>query len=392
MNRSLLHLIWPLLLMNCSSCDSGGEEVLSEIRFVSDKTAFETEINGSFLFEVILDAANDREVSVDFETVANTATEGEDFMATSGTLTFAPGVTSQTIMVPVIIDAFLEPDEQFEVVLSNPVNGYLRGQEQIAIGTIRNDDSTIPLASGGFDAPTSYPGLSLVWADEFDGPGIDPSNWTYDLGANGWGNQELQNYTNSEANSYIDQGNLIIRAEKLAGDQFSSARLKSIDLREFQFGRVDVRAVVPGGQGIWPAIWMLGANFSEIGWPDCGEIDIMESIGSDPRRVHGTAHWGIDPSQHMYLGGSTAVPIPQTLADEYHVYSVEWEQDEVRWYFDNEEYFSITPDNMNGQPYPFNASFFLILNVAVGGIWPGYPDESTPFPAFMAVDYVRVYQ
>lgn len=381
-----------LCAVSCSSCDSGGDAPLAEIRFASDRTAFENEANSVFSFEVRLDAASTEAVEVSYEVNGLTAEADEDFTANSGTLRFEPGETSLPIHVAVTIDQYLEPDEQFEVVLSNPVNGYLKDQVQVAIGTIRNDDSTVPLASGGFDAPTSYPGMTLVWADEFDGPEIDPANWTYDLGASGWGNQELQNYTNDDANSYIDQGNLIIRAEKVAGDQYTSARLKSIDLQEYQFGRVDVRAVLPIGQGLWPAAWMLGANFSEIGWPDCGEIDILELIGSDPGRVHGTAHWGADPSQHTYLGGSTAVPFPATLNDEYHVYSIEWEQDAIRWYFDNEEYFSISPANMNGQPYPFNNPFFLILNVAVGGIWPGYPDDTTPFPAFMAVDYVRVYQ
>lgn len=388
----LLLLGVTALSLGCSSCDSGGEPVLAEIRFTSDRTAFENEANSTFNFEVILDAASTEEVRVDYATVALTAKEGDDFSPRAGTLIFAPGETAAVVAVPVVVDNYLEPDEQFLVVLSNPVNGFLKDQEQVAIGTIRNDDSTVQLVSGGFDAPTSYPGMELVWSDEFDGPFINPANWTYDLGANGWGNQELQNYTNDDANSYIDQGNLIIRAEKVSGEQYTSARLKSIDLQEHQYGRVDVRAVVPIGQGIWPAIWMLGANFSEIGWPDCGEIDIMECIGSDPGRVHGTAHWGADPSQHTYLGGSTAVPFPGTLADEYHVYSIEWEENAIRWYFDNEEYFSLSPDNMNGQPYPFNAPFFFILNVAVGGLWPGYPDATTPFPGFMAVDYIRVYQ
>lgn len=219
--------------MGCSSCDNGGEATLAEIRFVSDRTAFENAINATYSFEVILDAASTEEVSVSFETQAISAQEGADFASTSGILVFAPGVTSMTIDVPVVIDEYLEPDEQFSVVLSNPVNGYLKDQEQVAIGTIRNDDSTVQLAEGGYDAPTSYPGLSLVWADEFDGPEIDPANWTYDIGANGWGNEELQNYTNSDANSYIDQGNLIIRAEKVSDGQYTSARLKSIDLQEF---------------------------------------------------------------------------------------------------------------------------------------------------------------
>lgn len=388
----LLFLFALAAAAGCSSCDNGGEDVLVEIRFVSDRTAFENEPNAVFAFDVVLDAASTKEVQVSFATNSISAESGDDFTPSSGTLTFQPGETTATIEIPVVIDNYLEPDEQFSVVLSNPVNAYLKNQEQIAIGTIRNDDTTVQLASGGFDAPTSYPGFSLSWSDEFDGDVINPAHWTYDIGANGWGNQELQNYTNDPANAYLDQGNLIIRAEKVAGEQYTSARLKSVDLQEFEFGRIDIRAVLPTGQGMWPAIWMLGANYPEVGWPDCGEIDIMEMIGSQPNRVHGTIHFGADPSQHNSHGGSTAVPFPEQLADAYHVYSIEWETDSIRWLFDNEEYFSASPDNMNGQPYPFNQPFFFILNVAVGGIWPGYPDDTTPFPSYMAIDYIRVYQ
>jgi beta-glucanase (GH16 family) len=234
--------------------------------------------------------------------------------------------------------------------------------------------------------------MQLVWSDEFDGNSINSANWSYDIGANGWGNQELQNYTSSPDNSYLQDGKLIIKAVQSGPNNYSSSRLKSINLQEYQYGRIDVRAVLPVGQGIWPAIWMLGANFDEIGWPDCGEIDIMELVGHQPNRVYGTAHWGADPSQHQYQSGTIALPSGQTFDEEFHVFSIEWQEDEIRWLMDDEVYHTVNPSTVGSQPYPFNQPFFFILNVAVGGVWPGYPDETTLFPVYMAVDYVRVYQ
>lgn len=380
-------------LLSCEGCkEPVTEPVAAEFYFANDITAFETAANAVFEFEVRLPEAATDGASVDFETVSLSAEAGEDFVATSGTLVFEPGETKKTIEVQIVVDGFLEGDEQFQVVLSNAINGYLRDFEQIAMGTIRNDDSTVGIGDAGYEAATSYDGMSLVWSDEFEGTSINPANWTYDLGANGWGNQELQNYVASEENSYVQDGKLVIKAISNGSDNYTSARLKSIDLQEFQYGRVDVRAVLPVGQGMWPAIWMLGANFSEIGWPDCGEIDIMELIGHQPNRVHGTAHWGADPSQHQYQGGSIALPNGSTFDEEFHVFSIEWQEDEIRWLMDDQQYFSLNPANVAPQAWPFNEPFFFILNVAVGGEWPGYPDETTLFPAFMAVDYVRVYQ
>lgn len=380
-------------LLSCEGCkEPVAEPVAAEFYFANDITAFETAANSVFEFEVRLPEAATDAASVDFETVAQSAEAGEDFVATSGTLVFEPGETKKVVEVEIVVDGFLEGDEQFQVVLSNAINGYLRDFEQIAVGTIRNDDSTVGIGDAGYEAATSYDGMSLVWADEFEGTSINLANWTYDLGANGWGNQELQNYVASEENSYVQDGKLVIKAISNGSDNYTSARLKSIDLQEFQYGRVDVRAVLPVGQGMWPAIWMLGANFSEISWPDCGEIDIMELIGHQPSRVHGTAHWGADPSQHQYQGGSIALPNGATFDEEFHVFSIEWQEDEIRWLMDDQQYFSLNPANVQPQAWPFNEPFFFILNVAVGGVWPGYPDETTLFPAFMAVDYVRVYQ
>ena len=367
------------------------EPVVPEIRFDSDKTAFESDQNSVFEFEVKLNQSSQNTVTVQYSTMDGTATAGEDYTATSGTLTFAPGDLTKTISVNIFIDEFLEGDETFTVSLSNPVNGYLKDNLQEAIGTIKNDDTTFEIVDEGYEAATSYAGKMLVWSDEFDGTEIDPNNWTYDLGANGWGNQELQNYTNSSNNSFIQDGMLVMMARD-EGGEYTSARLKSVDLQEFQYGRIDFRAILPVDQGMWPALWMLGANFPEIGWPDCGEIDVMELVGTNPRRVHGTCHFGDDPGQHQYDGQGISLPFPDTFADEFHVFSVEWSENSITWYLDDEEYHSIDESVVGSQNYPFNQPFFFIMNVAVGGEWPGDPDETTTFPEFMAVDYVRVYQ
>ena len=243
----------------------------------------------------------------------------------------------------------------------------------------------------GYQGADSYPGMSLVWSDEFEGTTINSSNWTYDLGNSGWGNNEWQNYTSSPNNSSVADGFLTITARQEGGG-YTSARMKTVDLQEFQFGRIDIRAKLPEGQGIWPALWMLGANFPEGGWPQCGEIDIMELVGHQPSTVHGTAHWGSNFNVHQYTGSSVTLPGGAKFSDAFHLFSVVWEQNSIQWYMDDQLYFSINNTQMNGQPYPFNAPFFFIMNIAVGGNWPGYPDATTQFPQTMMVDYVRVFQ
>ena len=385
----------------CSDCGNEPDPVNAEIQFVADQTSLENAFNSTFDFEVRLDASNTQEVTVDYETVQGSAKAGEDFEAQAGTLVFAPGELIQVISVPIVIDEALEADESFTVVLSNPVNGYLKGNQQEATGTILNDDTdlVITLPESGYDtphSPSSPPeGMTFVWSDEFDGTEIDMNNWTHELGATGWGNNESQEYTADEANSFVEDGNLFIVALQ-DGAGYTSARMITKDKQEFAFGRIDIRAVLPYGQGLWPALWMLGANFGETSWPGCGEIDIMELLGHQPNYVHGTAHWGaISGGGHPNLGAVTYSEFPTTFSDEYHVFSLEWSQDTMTWLMNDEPYFQLTTEQhvaSSGFETPFNDPFFFIFNIAVGGNWPGYPDESTLFPQFMAVDYVRVYQ
>ncbi|MEC8401463.1 MAG: family 16 glycosylhydrolase [Bacteroidota bacterium] len=392
---------WLILAVGCSDCGGVPEPVDAEIQFVADRTSLENTFNSTFRFEVRLDASNAQEVTVDYETVEGTAKAGEDFEAQSGTLVFAPGDLVHDIEVPIVVDEGLEPDEQFTVVLSNPVNGFLKGNQQVATGTILNDDTelAIDLPQGGYDTPHSPEnppaGMTLVWSDEFEGTAINLDNWTHELGSGGWGNNELQSYTAESANSFVQDDNLFIVALQ-DGAGYTSARMITRDKQEYAFGRIDIRAVLPYGQGIWPALWMLGANFTEVGWPECGEIDIMELLGHQPNYVHGTAHWGeIIGGGHPNLGAVTYSDFPTTFSDEYHVFSLEWNTDTMTWLMNDEPYFQLTTEDhvaSSGHVTPFNDPFFFIFNIAVGGNWPGYPDESTLFPQFMAVDYVRVYQ
>jgi beta-glucanase (GH16 family) len=245
--------------------------------------------------------------------------------------------------------------------------------------------------------PTATPatdraGWTLIWNDEFDGPAINPDFWTHEVGGHGWGNGESQYYTDSPDNSYIEDGLLVIQAleQNLLGKLFTSARLITQEKVTQQYGRIEARIRIPTGQGIWPAFWMLGADFDTVGWPRSGEIDIMENIGSEPGVIHGTVH-GPSYSGGSGVGASYRLPDRRPFADDFHVYAIEWEPQEIRWYVDDALYNTIIPDDLPGD-WVFDHPFFILLNVAVGGRWPGYPDQTTEFPQRMLVDYVRIYE
>lgn len=237
---------------------------------------------------------------------------------------------------------------------------------------------------------------NLIWREEFiHSGGPDQSKWNYEIGngSNGWGNNELQYYTDSDENSYVDNGMLTItaREEPVSGFNYSSARLTTQNKFDFRFGRIEARIKLPYGQGLWPAFWMLGANFNQVGWPQCGEIDIMEMVGGVNRdnTCHTTIHWW-DETQGARANYGESYTLPSGIfADDFHVFGVEWDEQTIRGYVDGNEYYvvDLTPSEFS----EFKKNFFIILNVAVGGEWPGEPDETTVFPQTMQVDWVRVY-
>jgi beta-glucanase (GH16 family) len=246
-------------------------------------------------------------------------------------------------------------------------------------------------------------GYTLVWSDEFNGKNgsqPDASKWTYDIGGSGWGNHELEFYTNRPDNARIEHGNLVItaRAEEYTSPdgkkfQYTSSRLKTQGLFSQAYGRFEARIKIPAGQGIWPAFWMLGENIAPDGWPKCGEIDIMENIGKEPGINHGSLHGPGSTSATSDLTATIALPAGKKLSDAFHIYAAEWEPGTIRFYLDKKLYATFNPAQWPaGGTWVFDHSFFLILNVAVGGDWPGSPDATSAFPQKMLVDYVRVYK
>jgi beta-glucanase (GH16 family) len=254
---------------------------------------------------------------------------------------------------------------------------------------------TIPVQAA---SPTVW---SLVWSDEFNGPNgtpVDASKWTAEVGGNGWGNNELETYTARSENAFQSNGSLVIKAikEQFTGSdnitrQFTSARLITKNKFSPQFGRFEARIKLPFGQGIWPAFWMLGSNIDTVNWPTCGEVDIMENIGREPSIIHGTIH---GPGYSGGNGPSASFTLPnnQRFADDFHNFAIEWEPNVVRFYCDGILYKTRTPADIPGKTWVFDHPFFIIVNLAVGGTWPGNPDATTVFPQQLLIDYVRVYQ
>jgi beta-glucanase (GH16 family) len=240
----------------------------------------------------------------------------------------------------------------------------------------------------------------LVWSDEFDlpnGSAPDARKWMAETGGNGWGNNELEYYTARRSNSRIEDGELVIEAiqEKYTGAdgasrEYTSARLKTQTLFSRTYGRFEARIQLPFGQGLWPAFWMLGDDIATTGWPGCGEIDIMENIGKEPEQIHGTIH---GPGYSGGGGIGAAYKLASgNFSDDFHIFAVEWEPKEIRFYADGQLYQTRTPADLPaGKRWVYDHPFFIILNLAVGGGWPGNPNETTKFPQKMLVDYVRVY-
>jgi len=230
-----------------------------------------------------------------------------------------------------------------------------------------------------------------VWSDEFDHPGKpDSAKWGYDLGGHGWGNNELQNYTDSGANSYVEDGKLFINAIK-QNDQWTSARLVTKHKGDWLYGRIEVRAKLPAGRGTWPAIWMLPTDWEYGGWPASGEIDIMEHVGYDMGVIHGTIHTeAFNHTIGTQLGKSVKV---EDVAGQFHEYAIDWTPESIVWYIDGEEYYRVANPGKTYKEWPFDKRFHLILNIAIGGNWGGEqgidPDLAQ---AVMEIDYVRIYR
>ena len=258
-----------------------------------------------------------------------------------------------------------------------------------------DDTNTLEIPAEGYTTPSHYDGMTMIWSDEFEDNSLNANYWTFQTGDGcpgncGWGNNELEFY--SANNTSLENGYLVIKAkeENAGGKNYTSSRITTQGKFTVNYGRIDVRAALPEGQGIWPAIWMLGENITEVSWPACGEIDIMEMVGGDGKEntVHGTAHWDHEGNYASYGQGFTLSD--GTFKDAFHVFSIVWNSETITWYVDDEPFnvIDITPEALS----EFQNDFHLLLNLAVGGNWPGTPDTTTTFPQFFIVDYVRVFQ
>ncbi len=381
-----------LLILLLAGCTKTVDPVVIPLVNIEGLTVDEGDADKAIFIRLLLSEATTETVTAYIKTYDGTAKASEDYLPLdNAAVVFAPGSTMSEYKIDLKGDKLLEQDESFTVRIENVVGGKIGTVE--ATVTILNDESStneLFIPPTGATSPLSYPNMTLIWQDEFSGPTPDPNYWTFEIGtgSNGWGNNESQ-YYRAENTSIVD-GNLVIEARKelFGGRLYTSSRMITKGKFEFQYGRVDIRAALPFGKGIWPALWMLGSNISTVGWPACGEIDIMELIGHQPSILYGTAHWS-HAGQHASFGGNTKLSTG-TFNDAFHVFSLVWTPTQLQWLLNNQVYhvLDITPAELS----EFHQDYFFIFNVAVGGNWPGYPNATTVFPQHMIVDYIRVFQ
>ncbi|MCU0357876.1 MAG: family 16 glycosylhydrolase [Cyclobacteriaceae bacterium] len=396
MLRQLHKTLLPVciaLMLTISACEDDSTDN-SLVTFTLRENSFtESNSNQTRTLTIVASRPLGKNDVVNYTITERTARFNDDvtFTATSGTLDFSTNSTEARLDFNLIGDTHPELPERFNLLVSFKSSTF-----DLAV-TIQDNDTVLPeqiqTDAEGFVTPVNHPSMTMVWADEFEGTVLNASSWTYeigngcDVGICGWGNNELQRYTNSSDNSKLENGRLVITARKEGATNYTSARIKTQEKRVFTHGRVDVRARLPKGQGIWPAIWMLGTNITTVSWPNCGEIDIMELVGHQPKVVHGTVHF-FDGS-YKFSSSSTSLSTGD-FSDQFHVFTIMWDFNKIEFFVDNKLYKTFT--NAGIQNYPFNNPFFFIMNIAVGGNWPGSPDDTTVFPQEMVVDYIRVFQ
>lgn len=257
----------------------------------------------------------------------------------------------------------------------------------LSAGEGSSSSSAIPVSSSADP--------NILWSEEFDGTALNTEIWTYETGATGWGNNELQYYTDRTDNAYVEGGylHIVAKNELFERAPYTSARLITKGKFSFTYGTVEARIALPAGKGIWPAFWMLGENIDEVNWPTCGEIDIIEAV-NDEHVVYGTHHWAHE-GEHAEYGNSTKEyygTSKQLDITEFHNYKMVWDKSAITMYVDDFKYQEIAIEDASGEMGTFHKPFFFILNVAVGGTWPGFEIDDAQFPTEMLVDYIRVHR
>ncbi len=389
-----VNVVLIIFLVSIYACSKNKTGVKSPILIIKDVTILtETDENFETQLIFLLDNPVQQNASFELSTENYTADAGKDYILLKNELVIIEaGQTQVEFPVTIMGDNKVEETEEFFINILNPLGVQL--QKSVISITITDDDYVdLVIPDKGYYTPESYAGMELIWQDEFLGTTINETNWTFETGTgnNGWGNNELQYY--KKENTFLHEGNLVIEARKenFNGRNYTSSRVITQNKFDFKYGRVDIRAVLPYGQGIWPALWMLGANFSSVGWPACGEIDIVELIGGGTKdsKIYGTAHWADNIGNLASYNGMYSLN-SGIFNDKFHVFSIIWDTTSITWYVDDIEYhvIDISPTELD----EFQNNFFLICNIAIGGNWPGSPDTSTVFPQRMIIDYIRIFQ
>jgi len=389
-----------IFALACQKSGSGGgsqqktSAVIPAISINNVTQVRDTSATSTYIFAVSLSQQTTDTVTIQYQTADSSAFAGKDYTAASGSLVFLPGNSVQALKISVTPSNLRSANTIFLVKLSNPANATLSTTE--GDGIIQNEGNNLGTDTTGYQTPTSYVGYNLAWSDEFTESAINTNYWQYDLGNGGWGNDELECYTDSNAS--IANGYLVIQAKQQTvtyngvTSNYTSSRMNTAGKFSFQYGRVDIRAKLPVQPGMWPALWFLGNDFGSVGWPACGETDLMELVGSNPHLVTGSIHWLEAGNQEGTLNNTYILPNGADYSQKFHVFSLVWTPAQISMYVDDMLYMTESSSSISSGTWPFNQPQFLIVNVAVGGDWPGSPTAATVFPESMYVDYVRVFQ
>ena len=389
--RSILY--FGLLFFLCFSCGSTEDPVNEKLPVIQIESLTIEEGDGSHpvYLTARLDKVSAEPVVVILQTEDISATAGLDYKSLDNfPLSFEAGDVQNELRIDIYGDEAYETDESFAVRVVGSENAEA-GEEETIVTLLNDDrDTTLVIPTGGYTSPMQYNGMEMVWSDEFNAGEPIEDYWTFEYGGHGWGNNEWQYYR--KENTHVHTGGYLVieaREENFGGKNYTSSRIITRGKYEFKYGRVDIRAALPYGQGIWPALWMLGKNITTVGWPACGETDIMELIGNHPAQTHGTIHWSNQDGNHAQYGGSTSLS-EGIFNDAFHVFSIIWDETHIEWLLDGKKFHEV--DIRAAHMSEFHADNFFIFNLAVGGNWPGYPDQTTEFPQRLIVDYIRVFQ
>ena len=365
--RFLFILLSSLSILSCTN-DTPTDSVSLPVVSTEGITVAEEDENTTIDLTLSLDKPFSSDVIINYSTSNGTAESGADYKSISGqSLTFEKGDLSKTVTLTIVGDLFKEATESFYFEITSAINASIATPKvEITITDTDTEEaiSDFQVPTTGYISPASYDGYTLVWQDEFEGEEI-ANHWKFEIGtgSNGWGNNEKQYYR--AENTSLKDGALVIEAkrENFGGRSYTSSRMITQGMAEFQYGRIDIRAVLPKGQGIWPALWMLGGNFNTVGWPRCGEIDIMEMIGGSGREnnVFGTLHWDNNGSHACTCGQGSGYTLSEgTFADEWHVFSIVWDQNKIEWFVDNNS-FKVIDVSQPGLEEFQNEFFFILI-------------------------------